>query len=266
VPGQLTKDQQKCVNEMNKNGERVNKAQLKENEWCLQRFQSEKLGPQTTFDFDQCLTADVRDKVQKAKAKTRAQEEKKCESPLPAFGYTGAATVNDAAMNAGLWMNYILFGGPPVSDGILATNAQDSRDEARCQLEMLKRADKLENTVLKELNKAKRQALKEESVDSSDALRDELVRVFSSNRKIRKDEEMLADRVDKKCESLAAPSTIFPGIPDSCGIPNPDWRQAEDCAIAAARCEACLKINAFDDLDLDCDAADDLSSNDSCGD
>jgi hypothetical protein len=131
---------------------------------------------------------------------------------------------------------------------------------------LLKRADKLENTVIKELNKAKRQALKDESVDSSDALEAELVRVLSSNKKIRKEEERLADRVDRKCDSLLAPpSTIFPGIPDTCGIANPNLKQVEDCAIAAARCEACLKINAFDDLDLDCDASDDLSRNGSCG-
>jgi hypothetical protein len=42
-------------------------------------------------------------------------------------------------------------------------------------------------------------------------------------------------------------------------------RQVEVCVIAAARCEACLKINAFDDLDLDCDKADDQNAtNDSC--
>jgi hypothetical protein len=31
-----------------------------------------------------------------------------------------------------------------------------------------------------------------------------------------------------------------------------------------ARCEACLKINAFDDLNLDCDEADDQNANGSC--
>jgi hypothetical protein len=31
--------------------------------------------------------------------------------------------------------------------------------------------------------------------------------------------------------------------------------------IAAARCEACLKINAFGDLNLECDQADDQTTN-----
>ncbi len=38
----------------------------------------------------------------------------------------------------------------------------------------------------------------------------------------------------------------------------------EICVIAAARCEACSKINAFDDLNLDCDQADDRLANGSC--
>jgi hypothetical protein len=40
--------------------------------------------------------------------------------------------------------------------------------------------------------------------------------------------------------------------------------QVEVCVIGVARCEACLKINAFDDLNLDCDLADDQVSNESC--
>jgi hypothetical protein len=38
----------------------------------------------------------------------------------------------------------------------------------------------------------------------------------------------------------------------------------EDCVIAAARCVACSKINAFDALALDCDQLDDQSANGSC--
>jgi hypothetical protein len=41
-------------------------------------------------------------------------------------------------------------------------------------------------------------------------------------------------------------------------------RQVEACVIEAARCEACVKINVFDDLNLDCDQADDQTANESC--
>jgi hypothetical protein len=41
-----------------------------------------------------------------------------------------------------------------VLDDNLFTKA-DNKDTAKCQLEMLRRADKLENTVMKEINKAR---------------------------------------------------------------------------------------------------------------
>ncbi len=261
VPSPLTKDQRKCVNEMNKSGLRVNKAQLKENEWCLNNYQSEKLDPPATFD--QCLTQDRRGKVQKAKAKTEAGEAEKCDplNPPPAFAYTDAATVNAAAIDAGLGINYVIFGGPPVSDSDLFTKAE-SRLTAKCQLEMLKRADRLESAVFTQIYKAKKKALRDESVDSKVALEAKLGSVLSSNSKINKAEERLVNGVHKRCDFLGRPTgKIFPG---SCGAGNPSLSEVEDCVIAAARCEACLKINAFDDLDLDCDQADNQLLDSSC--
>jgi hypothetical protein len=59
----------------------------------------------------------------------------------------------------------------------------------------------------------------------------------------------------------SAPDAIFPG---ECSEEDSSLSEVEVCAIAAARCVACLKINAFDDLDLDCDQADDQNANGSC--
>jgi hypothetical protein len=73
--------------------------------------------------------------------------------------------------------------------------------------------------------------------------------------------------VDGKCAVLQSPpGTIFLG---ECGEVEPntgmsELRQIEVCVIEAARCEACLKINAFHDLNLDCDQADDRDVNESC--
>jgi hypothetical protein len=127
---------------------------------------------------------------------------------------------------------------------------------------MLKRADNLENTVLMEVNKAKKKALKDEMVDSAAALEAKLRVVLSSNDRITRAQDRLVKGVDGKCTALLAPpDTIFPG---ECGEADPTLRQVEVCVIAAARCEACLKINAFDDLNLDCDQADDQTANGSC--
>jgi hypothetical protein len=234
---------------MNKNGEKVNKAQLKENERCLRSFQSGKLVEPT---FDDCTTDDEKGRVQRAWNRTEDREIKKCVSPLPPFAYTGSETVNPAAENGARELLYKIFGVPAVIDDNLVTRADD-KETAKCQLEMLKRADKLENTVLKEINKAKRRALRDDAVDSKATLEAKLQAVLSSNDKINRTEDRLMKRVDRKCAVdvlQAPPDMIFPG---ACGEGDPSLRQVEVCVIAAARREACLKINAFDALNLDCD-------------
>jgi hypothetical protein len=120
---------------------------------------------------------------------------------------------------------------------------------------MLKRANKLENIVLKEINKAKKRALTDETVNSGAALEVKLWAVFSSNDRIDRTQDRLVRSVDRQCAVLPVPpGTVFPG---KCGMGNPTLRQVEVCVIAAARREACLKINAFDALNLDCDRVDD---------
>jgi hypothetical protein len=246
---------------MNKNGERVNKIQLRENERCLKDFQREKLGASMTFDA--CTTADRKDKVRKAEQRTAAREAKKCGPPsaIPPFAYTNSATVNAAAIDGALALTYEIFGGPTVLDVDLATRDAD-KETAKCQLEMLKRADKIENTALREVNKAKKKALKDASVDSAAALEARLQAVFSSNRRIDNARDRLVKGVNKKCSGLQAPDSIFPGY--DCGVVNPNLSEVAACTIAAARCEACVKINTFDALSLDCDLADDSNTNGSC--
>ena len=234
---------------MNKDGEKVNKAQLKENERCLKDFQWERLAPMT---FDTCTTADRKGRVQRAKERTETQDVRKCDSldVPPPFAYTDSATVNTAAVNGALALTYEIFGGPALLDAGLVTKA-DNKHTAKCQLEMLKRADKLEDTVLKEVIKAKKKALRDETVNSSAALEARLQAVLSSNVRINRTQATLVKRVDRKCGGLPAdPDAIFPG---ACGEGDPSLGEVEACVIAAARYEACLKINAFDDLNLDCD-------------
>jgi hypothetical protein len=250
----LPQAQQTCVNEMNKNGEKVNKAQLKENERCLREFQAGRLVAPMTFDA--CTTADQKGRVQRAEERTATREAKKCDplDVLPRFAYMGSATVNAAAVDGALTLMYEIFGGPPVLDDNLVTRAED-RETARCQLEMLKRAGMLENTVLKEVNRAKKKALRDETVDSGAALEAKLQAVFTSNDRITRTEGRLVRGVDRKCAALQAPpDTIFPG---ACGAGDPNLQQVEVCVIEAARREACVKINVFDDLNLDCDQVDD---------
>jgi hypothetical protein len=264
---------------MNKNGTKVNRAQLKDNELCLKDFQKGNLVIED-MTFDECTVDDRKGRVLRSKRKTVDREERKCESleVAPPFAFTDSATVNAAAMDGALALMYKIFGGPPVLDANLRlpiippppndelnhleVDELNDLEVAQCQLEMLERAGKLETAVLKEVLKAKRKALKDETVNSAAALEAKLQTVFFSNNKISKAEDSLVKLVDQKCDALAEPpNAIFAGI---CGAGNPDLAEVEDCVIAAARCEVCLKFNAFDDLNLDCDQMDDQNANASC--
>jgi hypothetical protein len=254
--GPLDKGQQKCVNAMNKSGEKVNGAQLKDVEKCLKDFQKGKLAHST---FETCTAVDRMGKVQKAEDKTVAVEAKKCSSLAepPLFAYTDALTVNQVARDGGLALVHVLF-GDPVQDADLATQAA-GKETAACQGEMLKRAHKLEKTVVKELDKVKKQALKDPTVDGAGALQTKLEEVFVANAKVVKAEAGLEQGLEKKCEARQNPATTFPGICTAASL-----GAVADCAIAAARCQACTKINAFDGLSLSCDLADDGTANASC--
>jgi len=244
---------------MNKSGEKVNRKQLKENERCLRDYQSDRL--ESPMTFDDCLTADRNDALWKAERRTLEQEDKQCFRLIqrPPFAYTDSDTVNSAAVNGALALTYKIFGGPAVSDADLVKKADDSAT-ARCQLAMLKRADNLEHAALQELNKAKRLAIKEETTDSAAALEAKLEPVFASSAKITRFKDGLVRQVDNACAVLQVPpATVFPG---ACGTGT--LRDIEVCVIGQALCQACLKINEFDNLSLDCDQADDQLSNGSC--
>jgi hypothetical protein len=253
----LDKNQQKCVEKMNKAGAKVDKAQLKENARCLKDHQKGKLDGLTV---EQCTIADRNGKVAKAEGKTVTDDEKLCSwlDPAPAFGYTGAPTVNDVAVEGPLVLVHAIFGNP-LDDASLFTMTID-KDSAKCQAEMLERANKLEDTVLKELVKAKRNAVKDPTVNSAGKLEAALALALASNEKITRAREKLLKSVEKKCESLQVlPSTLFPGV-----CADPSLADVESCVIAAARCVACVKMSTFDGLNLDCDDLDDGEANGSC--
>ncbi len=213
------------------------------------------------MSFDQCLLADRQGRVQYAEATTLRLEGWRCDplAEAPPFAFTDSTTVNEAAVEGARALTYAIFGGPPVDDADLVTRADD-RDTARCQVAMLRRANALENAALQAINRVKRQALRDETVDRAGALEARLAAVFAANARLDRLQQRLAWEVDRKCDALPAPpGAVFPG---ACG--DPDLGAVQACVIAVARCEACLKINAFDALNLDCDQADDQSANGSC--
>src|SRR5262249_54819083 len=101
---QQSADQQACLNGLNKSGAAVAKVQGQDNVGCIKSFASGKIG-----NAQACTTADLKGKVAKAKGKTSAAQTKSC-GTLPDFGFTGASTVNTAAVGSKIDLLKDIFG------------------------------------------------------------------------------------------------------------------------------------------------------------
>jgi hypothetical protein len=155
--------------------------------------------------------------------------------------------VNDAATTgAGALIDHIF--GDPVGDADLASRRGGSQEKAmaRCQLEMLERAGQIEKSVLGELNRARKKAVKNGSVDSAAALEAALNVALTSDETVQ-GAKKLVKAIDKKCAPPLDPAVLFPG---ACA--DPDLGVVEQCVSRAARCQACLQMEAFGRLNLDC--------------
>ena len=89
-----SKDQQKCINELNKRFRNVAKIQGREVVACIRDGSRQKLGDMT---IEECTTSDRRGKVARTVAKTLTTAANKCEVK-PDFGSTDPNTVNQQAI------------------------------------------------------------------------------------------------------------------------------------------------------------------------
>jgi cysteine-rich repeat protein len=249
----LDKDEQKCVNGINANLAGVSKAQSADNAACLKAAAKDSVAN----PIASCLGADLKGKVAKAKAKTTKTETKKCDGGTlvnPAdgdFAFTDDVTVNAAGMDTKLAAFTAIFGDPPV------ISPKTEKENSKCQAEVLKRANKLGDTVLKEANKAKKSALKGgkgnppnpppapgptelgAAIDTALSL--------ATNTKIQKAVNGVTTGVNKKCGAPVVVDTIF-----DCNA-STDTATLITCVTETMLEAACLAIEAADALALDCD-------------
>ena len=87
---EVSGDDQKCINELNKNLAKVASTQGKDICSCIKNGSQGKLGGQT---IEVCMTSDNKGKVGKAKSKTLAKAGQKCPTP-PSFGPTDPNVIN----------------------------------------------------------------------------------------------------------------------------------------------------------------------------
>jgi cysteine-rich repeat protein len=251
----LDKDQQKCVNEVNKQAAKIAKTQNKESTKCLKDKSKGKVA-----DFDACLIGDLKGKVQKAKDKAAAGQGKKCnQADLPTFGFIDdIAGVQASAMNGPIALDAVLFGSP--GDGAIAPKSD--KVGSQCQGIVLKSATKVYDTIWSELNKSKKQAIKGTknvtAATNDDELTAALRGTFTTSKKLAKAVQKLNDKPVKKCEG-GNPATLFPG-----DCTNAQIGDVLTCVTQQTTCLACTSYNEVDGVSIDCDQVDDGLMNASC--
>jgi hypothetical protein len=250
-----TREQQKCINAINKDVAKVARAQAGDSTRCIQAAGRGLLGNQTA---QQCVSADNRGKVGLAAAKTLADEVKLC-SPPPDFGYTGGSASNLASIEEDVSLLADVFGSP-LQDAIVTAEG------TRCQAKVAKAYAKLAQTKLKEFLRCKKAGLKTGAIDSAAQLDECTVAITNDVRqKVAKARSKILKTLAGSGCFAAAPAldmaALFPG---TCSAEATNATALTQCIDVRVECRVCRLINLVDDLVRDCDDFDDGQINASC--
>ena len=262
---QLTGAQQTCVNGLNKDFAKVDKAVTKQLTACLQ---SNALGKPLNKDnpaidtLEECVADDQNGKIEKATDKTKASFTKNCTpppegkltDPFPPYGASDEVAVNAAGRQRGPDLIHELFGADLDTAGLLTE--QVNRDRAKCQQALWKTVLKCQQTQLKEFLKCKKLGLKPGDIRNPSGLE----ACVASDPK---------DKIAKKCDLTSpTPDNIRRTIDKQCVSKGVDLSDAfrpcatddpealHQCIRQSVECVNCLGFNGVDGLDLPCDLFD----------
>ncbi len=252
--GQLTKDEQKCIDGMNNKARLVSKAQNKEARNCVKNS-----GKGKELSAENCLTADAKGKVAKKQGKVQDTFAKKCTGAEPI--QQGVTTMNDAHVQGALDLVHDLYGDPILQD----TVTPESKDAQKCQDKAIQRAGQVFDTKVLEFRKCKKSGMKDGGIISSSTLRDACMTpsIPDDKGKIAKKISKLEDDVAKNCAPVVADlSELFPGLP--AGTCHASVAELADCVEKRVECRVCQTLNAADGMDRDCDEFDNGALDGSC--
>ncbi|MFQ5513414.1 MAG: hypothetical protein ACE5FG_03170 [Myxococcota bacterium] len=245
--GQLEKDEQRCINTLNKNLQKVSAARGKALSSCLKDFAKGDTG-----SVPACIDADPKGKIGKAEAKASSEEQKQC-ATVPSVLAGSAAQNNTLVLAKEEALLEIVFGSD-VEAGTLAE--ADGKDAAKCQQKVVKSLVKCQDTKLKEFNKCKKAALKDGgAVPEVEAC---LSGLATQSKVARLCTKVLGD-LEKKCVAKQVDlQQVFPQCLST------DAATVFACLETPLECEVCRALVAADGLSVDCDAFDDGELNNSC--
>lgn len=250
-----TKDQQKCINKVNKDAIKIQAAQGKINSSCIKDFVKGKVaGPGAA---ETCIQSDPKSKVSKKQGKLVADEGKFC-GTAPDFAYVGSPTATDAPVDAERNLAHSIYGNP-LDSGMFICDTFPN--ECFCQRTTTKRINKIFRAASKIFIKCKKAALKV-GKDPFDLGADNLGDI----------EACVTDGVlagglsvesDTKGKISKATSQLGDTIGQFCGLGGSDEFGGGDCAALSGTalrdcianetlCHFCEMINDVDGLAIDC--------------
>lgn len=241
VQGRL---QQRCVQTLHRDGQRVAEATARQISTCLHG--AEQGG---VTDLAICLTADDGGEIEAATARAAGDAIEHCTVTPADFGVPAAfdQTISDAAAVHTRGLATDLLGDSPAA-------AADPAG-ARCQSSTLQRAQALVRAQAKSFARCTRERLKAgatEAAELASCLTD------GATAKIARAERRLRTLVERRC-IVAGFGDVLPGrCADLAGA------ALSACVAERARCRACRLLATSAALDVDCDLADDATADASC--
>lgn len=248
------KEQQVCLAKLNKDGAGVAKAQGKENVSCLKSAGKGKL----IGTVQDCLTADLKEKVSRKRDKTTADNVKLC-GVAPDFAYVSATAVNDGAQQAEIDLFGDVFGVPA---GTAVIDCAADKAGCVCQQKVAKAVEKVIATQLKVFVKCKKDALT--SGASSAAAIEACVDDAGVQLSIENDFKQKINRRVVKIQAISLKKCQFVSnaFPNKCDLPA--GMALADCLHEQARCRVCQAINDMDGLSVNCDDFDNGALDTTC--
>jgi hypothetical protein len=258
---QLSKNEQKCADQMNNNARKVLQQAAKADRKCVKDTGKSGGGNATA-----CVDGPD-PKTENAKGKLNAAFAKHCVDNLPSFAIApgGDADINAAAEGAANDIAHDIFG----IDVIVGT----AKEEAKCADKVIQRAGQLAIQQWKDFRKCKKDGLKGKT-GAPFANAAELAAACLGGPsgpqpdvkgKIANRAAKLGSDVEKQCigKGVSPVAALFPG---ECG--SADDASFGQCVVERVNCRVCLALKDADGLtsaDIDCDLFDDGVANGSCG-
>jgi hypothetical protein len=248
---QLSKEDQKCIDQYNNKLRLVSQTSGKDYRKCVKNA-----GKGKEADPDTCVKNDTPGKISGKTAKVDAlfAAGGKCD-PVPAVIVQSAAVGNQAHIDGTENLTFDLF-GDPVS-GVVSPG----KDEAKCQDKAIQRSMQLFTEKVKVFRKCKKDGMKAGTVTDAATLETECLTptIPDPKSKISKKATKLTGDVGAACTGVSI-ATLFPGVCSG----SANATALGDCIERQTECRVCETLNAADGTARDCDLFDDGLANGSC--